>query len=108
MHIRKFIAACALALASMFVISGALAAPADHLMFERLNHDLSTVHDLAPAFTADAEMFVLAASPSAAHKADGNCSDSPAWVGIDTPDGVKAERLPLCNPRRYDPGWLRI
>jgi hypothetical protein len=34
-----------------------------------------------------------------------NCSDGPAWVAIDTPDGIRAERLPACNPRHYDPGW---
>lgn len=110
MHIRKFIAACALALASMLAFPAMAldASPSNALSLDQIGHELI----VAPTFSfAHVDAVVLdvldtaaIVSTGAAEKAAGNCADGPAWAALDTLEGIRAECLPACS-RRYDPGW---
>lgn len=98
MHIRSFIAACALALASMLAFPAMAldASPSNALGFDQIGHEII----VAPTFgLAHVDTLDLAAivSTSAADKAAGDCAEDFDKC-LDVIFGTTS--------RRYDPGWL--
>lgn len=121
MHFRAFVAAAALALASLFALT--TIAMADDFSAGSFAHpmgvlDIASCDDLAycgvaitPAIPIDVASIDAADRPGMTPSGlmRGNCSDGPAWVAVVQSDGsFEVERLPACNARRYDPGWRYI
>lgn len=104
MRILSVIGALALAACLALPVQAASAPVA--LDIDQVVHQLDAS---APAFDIVADIQSIDLMPGlstdAAHKADGNCSDSAAWIAVDIFDGIRADRLAACNPRRHDPGW---
>lgn len=119
MHLRKMIAACALALASMLVISSTTMA--DDFSAGSFSHPMGLLDkaacddlaycgvaaDVTPATSIDVASMNAADLPAImpASLMSKNCPEDPAWVSVEHADGSSsAERRPACS-RRYDPGW---
>jgi len=98
--LRKLIAVGALLLATMCLAVPAAYAGAGLVFDDPVSIDL---------VAAPADFAVVATDPAvevAVPIVAENCSNTPAWVAVETTGGLKAERLPSCRTTgRYDPGW---
>lgn len=109
MHIRSFIAACALALASMLAFPAMAldATPANALTFDQIGHDLivAPVFGFAhvDAIALDVLDMASIVSTGAADKVAG-CFAENAMTAADMLGGSAVESATACA-RRYDPGW---
>lgn len=102
-RIASVLAGLALALCLAFP---AAAVPPDRMIFDSggIGVELTAIDLVA----APADFDIVAIDPAVDLPVPivaTNCANGPAWIAVETVDGLKAERLPPCTTGRYDPGW---